>query len=195
MRMLEKLLLHHFQIGSGFIKKQAALYGADLHFFAAIQFTEELPSSGSSLVPQPDHEYLAAWGAATHGGIVEADDQGVWVLDGWFANANGEVSVGHGWNIIRPYSLGVLLLRAFGYCLAVPGSHDNVAQHLQYAAMVLVRREQDQSPGIPEPSPSRWHPDPGLGGGLDRALAGPWLVWPSIYLVSVPRKVSADHAG
>ena len=62
------------------------------HHFRAAVFgpgQEELPSSGSTLLPQPDHAYLAAWGAATHGGIAAADPKGVWVLDGWFANANG----------------------------------------------------------------------------------------------------------
>eukprot|EP01048_Picozoa_sp_COSAG05_P017890 COSAG05_NODE_2522_length_2948_cov_1.656020_2_plen_215_part_00 len=79
------------EIGQRFIKKQSELYNATgVHFYAAIQFTEEIPSAGSTLLPTADHAFLAAWGKATHGGMVAADPQAVWVLDGWFANANGE---------------------------------------------------------------------------------------------------------
>lgn len=79
------------EIGKRFIKKQSELYNAtDVHFYAAIQFTEEIPSAGSTLQPTADHAFLAAWGKATHGGMVAADPRAVWVLDGWFANANGE---------------------------------------------------------------------------------------------------------
>ena len=35
-------------------------------------------------------EYLAAWGNATYTAMAQADAEAVWVLDGWFANANGE---------------------------------------------------------------------------------------------------------
>ena len=35
-------------------------------------------------------EYLAAWGNATYTAMAQADSEAVWVLDGWFANANGE---------------------------------------------------------------------------------------------------------
>jgi alpha-N-acetylglucosaminidase len=80
------------EIGARFIRKQRELYGnaSDVHFYAAIQFTEEIPSAGSTLLPTADPAFLAAWGRATHGGMVAADPQAVWVLDGWFANANGE---------------------------------------------------------------------------------------------------------
>ena len=56
--------------------------GDDLHFFAAIQFTEEIPSAQSTLQPTADPEYLAAWGRSTHGAMVQADPEAVWVLDG-----------------------------------------------------------------------------------------------------------------
>ena len=78
------------EVGSKYIKKQAEIFGDDLHFFAAIQFTEEIPSAGSSLEPTADPDYLAAWGHATHTAMANADPDAVWVLDGWFANANGE---------------------------------------------------------------------------------------------------------
>eukprot|EP01043_Picozoa_sp_COSAG02_P015129 COSAG02_NODE_637_length_19192_cov_12.648405_4_plen_173_part_00 len=56
----------------------------------AIQFTEEIPSAQSTLQPTADPEYLAAWGHATYTAMANADSEAVWVLDGWFANANGE---------------------------------------------------------------------------------------------------------
>ena len=39
------------QVGQKFIEKQAEYFGSDLHFFAAIQFTEEIPSAQSTLQP------------------------------------------------------------------------------------------------------------------------------------------------
>ena len=56
--------------------------GSDLHFFAATQFTEEIPSARSTLQPTADHAFLAAWGNATYRGMAAADPQAVWVLDG-----------------------------------------------------------------------------------------------------------------
>ena len=78
------------EVGARFIKKQAEFFGDDLHFFAAIQFTEEIPSAQSTLEPTADPQYLAAWGHATYTAMANADSEAVWVLDGWFANANGE---------------------------------------------------------------------------------------------------------
>ena len=55
-----------------------------------MQFTEEIPSAQSTLQPTANAEYLAAWGKATYTAMAQADSEAVWVLDGWFANANGE---------------------------------------------------------------------------------------------------------
>ena len=78
------------EVGARFIRKQAETFGDDLHFFAAVQFTEEIPSAQSTLQPTANGEYLAAWGHATYAAMANADSEAVWVLDGWFANANGE---------------------------------------------------------------------------------------------------------
>ena len=99
-------------------------------------------------------EYLAAWGNATYTAMAQADSEAVWVLDGWFANANGE---------------------PWFWC----GANKTHAQHYLSQGNDPRRQNVLKSCNLDQilkltklcGSARGRHPDPGPGGGLDGALA------------------------
>ena len=108
-------------------------------------------------------EYLAAWGKATYTAMAQADSEAVWVLDGWFANANGEP-----W-----FWCGANKTHAQHYLSQGndPITTTKRSQKLQRGKHFSTQRLTNQADEALCGSARGWHPDPGPGGGLDGALA------------------------
>ncbi|XP_054161207.1 LOW QUALITY PROTEIN: alpha-N-acetylglucosaminidase-like [Oppia nitens] len=73
---------HFVEIGSAFISEYSSMYGTD-HFYNTDLFNEVTPKT-------KDTKYLADCGNAVYQSLAKADNQSVWVMQGWlFVNDPG----------------------------------------------------------------------------------------------------------